>query len=202
MEDGIQASRTPLGSIGTHDTSKGTHHELSLAYKTWIPQAIHAHEESLGGGASLPDLTQRFFLGWDAAGLLDRAKASEPRQPLNWTAAKDLYDLGLACLGDLPLFLSDWTPAEYISGRYDPQTRELRLAFRSHEGEPFRVRLYSQRAVQEVTLNDEPLKEGWRYDPQSGWLAVDLQGADTKHLLLRLGDPAAPLHPYFTERAK
>ena len=204
MEDGIQASRRLMGSIGMHDTSKGTSHELSLGYKMWAPEHIRAYEESLeaAGQSSLPDLTQRLFLGWDARSLLERAKISRARQPINWTATKDLYDLGLACIGDIPLFLADWAPAEYVFGHYDPLRYRLNLTFQSHEGEPFRVQVYSQRAPQEVTVNDQPLQQsihGWSYDANSGWLVIHLDGADEKRVVVRLGDPVAPLHPYFTK---
>lgn len=206
MEDGIQASRRLMGSIGMHDTSKGTSHELSLGYKAWAPQHMRAYQETLeaAGQNSLPDLTQRLFLGWDTGELLERAKSNQARTPMNFNAAKDLYDLGLACIGDIPLFLSDWAPAEYVSGRYDPEASEIQLTFRSHEGEAYQVHLYSQREVREVTVNGQPVeasRSGWTYDPNSGWLAIHLAGADEKRLQIRLGDPVAPLHPYFADDA-
>ena len=109
---------------------------------------------------------------------------------------------GLACVGDVPLFLSDWAPAEYISGRYDSDSLELDLKLRSHEGEAFQVKIYTQRAPREVAVNGQPIdnsSEGWTYDANSGWLLIRLEGADEKQLQIRLGDPVAPLHPYFTK---
>ncbi len=205
-ENGFQASASKMGSIGMHDTSKGTSHELSLAYKAWAPDAIRAHEEALqaAGQNSLPDLTQRLFLGWEPAGIRDRAVNSKPRA-MNWTATKDLYDLALACVAEIPLFLSDWAPAEYVRGRYDPERLELNLTFRSHEGERYKVRIYSRRAPREVTVNGKVLAQSddaWRYDPGSGWLVIHLDGADEKHVFVRLGEPVAPLHPYFTKVLK
>ena len=202
-EDGIQASTSKMGAIGMLDTSKGTHHELALAYKAWAPERTREEEKALEAAQrnSLPDLTQRLFLGWEPAVILDQARTSKPRS-MNWTAAKDLYDLALACIGDIPLFLSDWAPAEYVSGLYHPDRQELGLVFRSYEGEPYQVRIYSQRAPQEVIVNDEELKridDAWHYDTKSGWLVINLQGTDEKRLRIRLGDPVAPLHPYFTE---
>ena len=203
-EQGIQASTLLMGSIGMHDTSKGTNHELSLAYKTWIPEAIRSYEEALEGAGQdrLPDLTQRLFLGWEPAGILEKARSATPRPPLNWRAANDLYDLALSCVADIPLFLSDWVPAEYVYGQYDPERRVLNLSFLCHEGEPFMVRIYSQRSPREVTVNGEvwpPSNEGWEYDPGSGWLVVRLRGSGEKRLHIILGEPVAPLHPYFTK---
>ena len=203
-EQGLQASSSLMGSIGMHDTSKGTNHELSLAYKAWIPGAIQAYEKALedAGQHRLPDLTQRLFLGWEPVGILELAKSSTPRQPLNWNAATSLYDLALACVADIPLFLSDWAPAEYVFGQYHPERREVNLIFRSHEGESYEVRIYSQRAPREVAVDGESLpgsNERWSYDPESGWLVVPLQGAEEKRLRIVLGEPVAPLHPYFTK---
>ncbi|MBN2450027.1 MAG: hypothetical protein JXR77_06540 [Lentisphaeria bacterium] len=202
VEDGFQLSRRMLGSIGMHDTSKGTFHEQSLAYKQWAPAAIRAHEEALeaAGQNSLPDLTQRLFLGWDVTGLLARVKTSELRQPPNWQSTKDLYDFAVVCLGDTPLFLSEWAPAEYVEGQYDPALKALAVTFRSHEGEPFTVRLYSQREPVAIDLNGQAwpqAHDSWRYDRASGWLTLSLAGNDRKDLSIRFGEPAAPLHPYF-----
>jgi len=203
-EQGIQASSVLMSSIGMHDTSKGTNHELSLAYKAWIPEAIQAYEEELeaAGQHPLPDLTQRLFLGWERAGILELAKSSAPRQPLSWHAATGLYDLAVACVADIPLFLSDWAPAEYVFGEYDLERKEVNLTFRSHEGEPYDVLIYSQRAPREVVVNGEPLPrsvKGWTYDTESGWMVVSLQGDEEKRLRIILGELAAPLHPYFTK---
>jgi hypothetical protein len=121
---------------------------------------------------------------------------------MNFNAAKDLYDLGLACIGDVPLFLSDWAPAELISGHYDPDARELDLRFRSREGAAFPVKIYTQRAPRDVTVNDQPVAAGgtgWTYDPNSGWLVIRLEGTGEQHARIPLGEPLAPLHPYFTK---
>jgi len=203
-EQGIQASSSLMGSIGMHDTSKGTNHELSLAYKAWIPEAILAYEEALetAGQHRLADLTQRLFLGWDSNTILEHVRKDSPRQPLSWQAATALYDLALACVADIPLFLSDWAPAEYVAGQYDPVLKALDLTFRSHEGEPYTVRIYSQRSPREVSVNDEPLSpsnEKWQYDSGSGWLTIHLSGAEKKRIRILLGEAAAPLHPYFTK---
>ena len=204
LEDGIQASRRRMGSIGMHDTSKGTHHELSLAYKVWIPASIQAHEEKLHaeGQNSPPDLTQRLFLGWDLHDLLERFRNGSARPPINWSATKDLYDLGLASSGDVPVFLSDWAPAEYVSGQFDPAIQALSLIFHNHERGSYAVRIYSQREPRDVSENGVPVavsSERWSYDPKSGWLRILLEGTDEKHIRIQLGEPVAPLHPYFTK---
>ena len=89
-----------------------------------------------------------------------------------------------------------------MSGLYHTGQQELNLVFRSYEGDPYQVRIYSQQAPQEVIVNDEELKrmdDAWHYDIKSGWLVINLQGTDEKHLRIYLGDLIAPLHPYFTK---
>jgi hypothetical protein len=177
---------------------------LSLAYKVWIPEAIQTYEKALetAGQHRLADLTQRLFLGWNPDAILEHARSDSPRQPLSWHAATALYDLAVACVADIPLFLSDWAPAEYVAGRYDPERKEVQLTFQSHQGEPYRVRIYSQMSPREVTVNSDvltPSDERWHYDPGSGWLVIHLRGAEEQRIRIVLGDAVAPLHPYFTK---
>ncbi|MBK7930042.1 MAG: hypothetical protein IPJ98_22000 [Bryobacterales bacterium] len=206
-EDGIMAAPNKMGAIGLLDTSKGTSHELALAYKTWAGERILAEQKAIeettargSGRISFPDLTQRLFLGWNLAGLLEKAKAGiaqRRERPVTWNSATDIYDLALLCVGDIPLFLSEWAPAEYVSGRCDEKATEVELLFLSREAAAFTVRLYSQKEVNEVSLNSVPLRNGWRYDAASGWLTVTVRGSGEQRLSVRLGKPAAPLHPYF-----
>jgi hypothetical protein len=178
-----------------------------LAYKVWAPRAVLAYETSLeeAGQHRLADLTQRLFLGWDPEKILGQVRKDSPRQPLGWQAATGLYDLALACAADIPLFLSDWAPAEYVAGEYEPAQRALDLTFRSHQGEPYGVRIYSQKSPLEVSVNGEvlsPTAAKWQYDPGSGWLTIRLSGSEEKRIQILLGGDAAPLHPYFGKMAR
>ncbi len=211
-ENGIQASVPKMGGVAMLDTSKGTSHEFMLAYKTWAGDRMRREEEALEREAarserrriSLPNLTQRLFLGWDIKGLREqarRAAESGRQRGTHWSSATSLYDLALLCIGDIPLFLSDWAPAEYVSGKYAPVQGELNLVFRSQEHAPYRVRIYSQREPLHVTVNGAAVAQsegGWRYEPASGWFDIRLDGAGLERLHLVLGDSVAPLHPYFT----
>jgi hypothetical protein len=199
----IMGSRKYQGGAAFLNTSKGSMHELALAYKMWAPLAMN--EEQLGmkaaGSNALCDVTQRLFLGWDIDSLLHEV-ASNPnyhkKNPVRFQDAQDLYDMAVLCQGNVPVFLSDWAPAEYISGEYDNDKKEIRLAFQSHLGEPFTVRIYSHYQPVEVKLNGQHYADQWKYNKATGWLEVRLLGNEKKDLSIRFGKPAAPLHPYFS----
>jgi len=206
-EYGFQATASVPegGGIGMLDTSKGTGHELALAYKEWVPKWMDAHEKDLGKGVAPHHQMHRVLLGWDREEIPARMKASaesaQAQPGKTWRLTKDVYDMAYVCVADIPLFLSEWAPAEYITGRYDPAKQEVALEFRSHEDGPYQVRLYSQRAAKQVTVNDEVLKAengGWSYDPSTGGLVITLKSRQTSHVRISLGEPVASLHPYFT----
>lgn len=114
----------------------------------------------------------------------------------NWNHCRRLHEF-------LPR-VNDWAPAELLGGSYDPDARELDLRFRSREGAPFGVKIYTQRAPRDVTVNGQPVaaaSPGWTYDVNSGWLVIHLEGNGEQHTRIRLGEPVAPLHPYFTKTA-
>lgn len=201
-EYGIQVNASG-GGIGMLDTSKGMAHELPLAYKVWAPQAAKAREASRGGRGGISNETiQKLFLGWDWETLWEQAKAagSDPGNRRGWLAGPPIYNMALIGIGDIPLFLSDWAPAEYKVGYYDPDTRHLRLEFVNHEGGEFPVKIYSQRQPETVSANGEELgADAWQYDASTGWLIVSLSGSEPVTLEVALGEPVAPLHPYFTK---
>jgi hypothetical protein len=212
-EHAFYLSKRKMGGVGLFDTSKGTMPELLLAYKIWAPFGIYEELKALSAGrennpmsGSLPDNTLRMFLGWNRdsllAATLKNSVISDAGRIPRWQEATSLYDMALLCIGDIPVFLSDWTPAEYISGNYNEQKKEMNLNFLSHLGEPFKVRIYSQFSPTEVKVNEKSIPGLYNYDPKTGWLEISLTGNDEKHIVLKLGEKVAPLHPYYTKIAK
>jgi hypothetical protein len=102
-------------------------------------------------------------------------------------------------IGNIPVFLSDWAPAELVSGKYLPESKEMNLVFKSPLGEAFRVKIYSRYKPLQLKLNGDILNTSWKYDQQTGWLYVNLTGNDKKSLSILFGEEVAPLHPYFTK---
>ncbi len=98
------------------------------------------------------------------------------------------------------LFLGwDWAAAEYLSGEYDPEIKKLTLKFVCHEVAPYAVKIYSMLNPESVSIDGREWKfgEGWRCDTQTGWLAIGLSEKYEQIVDVVLGDPIAPLHPYF-----
>lgn len=208
-EHGFVLSRNKMGGVGMLDTSKGTFHELSLGYKMWAGKRTHEEQLALAGGmenppsSASPDVTQRLILGWDI-NILSKAIENSSQQidyqrVPRWQESTSLYDMAILCTGDIPVFLSDWTPAEYLAGNYNEQQKRMDLTFQSHLGEPFTVKIYSLFSPEKITLNGQALTTGWTYDNKTGWLKINLKGEDEKVLTISLGEKAAPLHPYFTK---
>jgi hypothetical protein len=199
-EMGLQATRRAGGGVAWLDTSKGAMHELALGYKVWVPESMNKMQRKIGPTSSLCDLTLRMFLGWDRDSLLASVKSSRGfgTEPRGWQSAKDLYDIAVLDIGNIPVFLSDWAPAEYISGQYNEKNKEMYLSFQSHLGTPYSVKIYSHYRPHLIMLNDEKLVSGWSYNPENGWLNIDLEGTGVMNLQIGLGNPVAPLHPYFT----
>jgi hypothetical protein len=203
-EMGMQLGKRKFGSVGWLDTSKGAMHELSLGYKMWATKGMTAEQKALekSGSNSSCDLTQRLLLGWNRDSLVNttRESTNSPRsRQLSWQSATYLYDMAILCVGDIPVFLSDWTPAEYISGTYNIEKKQMQLAFQSAEADPFTVRIYSRYQPLNLKVNDASFS-GWKYDSKTGWLTIDLQGGDRKNLQIVFGNEVAPLHPYLVKK--
>jgi hypothetical protein len=200
-------------AIGFLDTSKGTGPEIALAYKAWIGRRIEAYERDLaaeeakrGIPVGWAHLMQRAFLGWPRAELLETARKFHDLYPRwGWQSTKAAHNLAAVCAADTPLFLADWSPAEYVGGSYDPDRGEAMLRFRNHEDGDARVRLYSQRAVRRVLRDGKELAPGadtWQYDARSGWLTMRLRDRGETVVTIQLGDAVAPPHPYFEPRKR
>ncbi len=203
-EYGMQLTKGKRGGIGWLDTSKGAMHELALAYKMWAPQAMDKEQKAIAATSrfqSLCDLTQRLILGWNSDSLLNQV-IDNPRfirkNPTSFNDAAGLYDMAVLCIGNLPVFLSDWAPAEYVSGSYNEEDKLMKLSFVSHLEESFTVKIYSQFQPLEVKLNGNPIQENWDYNPENGWLKIALDGKNPANVELKLGQAVAPLHPYFS----
>jgi hypothetical protein len=140
-------------------------------------------------GGALVDITQRLFLGWDRDSLLSSVK-DNPRymreNPTRFTDAKDLYDMAVLCMGNEPVFLSDWAPAEYVSGDYDAKAKEMKLAFQSHLGDNYTVKIYSHYKPVDVRLNDNTSHESWSYNPKTGWLEVNMTGSEKQTIIHKI----------------
>jgi hypothetical protein len=112
----------------------------------------------------------------------------------------------MICVSDTPLFLADWSPAEYISGAYDLSAQRVLLSLRCPAGEQTNLRLYTQRKPESVTLNQAPLAKraapGWNYDAATGWLNVSFSSAGKADVVIQLGSKVAPLHPYFRMKGR
>jgi hypothetical protein len=201
-EFGMAPSANKRGGITLLNSSKGGMHELALAYKLWAPEAMDAEQKAFAavGSNSLCDMTQRLFLGWNPDSLLNQVvqSTSSGRRGLNWQSASDLYDMAVISIGNIPVFLSDWAPAELVSGLYIPESKEMNLVFNSELGEAFNVKIYSQYKPVKLMLNGAMLNNSWIYDEKSGWLTVNLSGSEIKNLNILFGDKVAPLHPYFS----
>jgi hypothetical protein len=200
-EQGFYGSRRKMGGVGLFDTSKGTYHEFLLGYKIWAEKRMKEELTAMSGGmregfGASPDNLMRILLGWD----LEKYRtppSMENRRGTNWQSTTSLYELSAFCVADVPLFLSEWTPAEYVYGNYNQETRQVDLKFLSHLGEPFVVRIYSQRKPLSITQNEQMMDTGWEYDPETGWLDINLSGKDLKSIQITLGDAVAPIHPYY-----
>jgi hypothetical protein len=213
-ETGLFGSKRKMGGVGLFDTSKGTMHELLLGYKTWTPVKMTeelkamgsgGREGGMGGGSASPDNSMRILLGWDIETYRKPTPASsgnQNRRALNWQSTTSLYDLAFLCVGDIPFFLSDWAPSEYISGSFNLQTMMVKLKFQSHLGEAFKIKIYSLREPVKLLVNGQMASDSWKYDSKTGWLEIILSGDNIKDLIIQLGDPVAPLHPYFTRKTE
>lgn len=207
-EQGFFGSRRKMGGVGLFDTSKGTYHEFLLGYETWIGKSMKDELTAMSGGGmyggrggASPDNMMRLLLGWDINDirkLESDGSAQANRRPTNWQSTTSIYDLAQLCVADIPLFLSEWAPAEYVSGFYQPEKQLLNLKFRSHIGEPFTVKLYSQRKPEKITVNGKVNINEWSYDQNTGWMEISLKGNDNQDIDIILGEPVAALHPYYT----
>ncbi len=201
-------------AIGMLNTAKGTSPELALAYKSWIPAAIEAYERSLADEerkrnrfVGWSHLMQRSVLGWPRDRVLQGAEQfHEKQRPVGWRATMGPHLLAMICVSDTPLFLADWSPAEYISGAYDLSAQRVLLSLRCPAGEQTNLRLYTQRKPESVTLNQAPLAKraapGWNYDAATGWLNVSFSSAGKADVVIQLGSKVAPLHPYFRMKGR
>ncbi len=85
----------------------------------------------------------RLILGWNSDSLLNQV-IDNPRfirkNPTSFNDAAGLYDMAVLCIGNLPVFLSDWAPAEYVSGSYNEEDKLMKLSFVSHLEESFTVK--------------------------------------------------------------
>jgi len=202
-EQGFYGSRRKMGGVGLFDTSKGTYHEFLLAYKLWSAGRMKEELAAMnygtrdGFGAS-PDNLMRLMLGWDPSPFLKIPEQTENRRTPNWQSTTSLYELSALSVADLPLFLSDWTPAEYVSGIYNPRDKTVNLRFRSHTPEPCNIIIYSGYKPEKFILNGSPNEKNWKYDPLTGWLLISPDVADAQEISFQLGDQVAPLHPYFS----
>jgi hypothetical protein len=122
----------------------------------------------------------------------------EGESGLRWQSGQGFYDYALLCVGDLPVFLSDWTPAEYVSGNYQMESNTMDLVFKSHTEEDFSVKLYSHYQPAEVKVNGEDAMGNTTYNPKTGWMLIKLNGSSVQKLQIKFGQAMAPLHPYFT----
>jgi hypothetical protein len=205
-EQGIMGSKRKMGGVGLFDTSKGTFHEFLLGYKTWAPLRMKEELSSMGGqgrdigrGSASPDNMMRILLGSDIETFRQLAPAGSPeaaRRPVNWQSTTSLYELGYICTADVPVFLSDWTPAELVSGNYNPQAKIFNIKFKSWLGKAFMVRIYSQYEPNKLTVNGKEINGKWKYDAKTGWLDIQMEGIDDSELIIHLGKAVAPLHPY------
>jgi hypothetical protein len=208
-EHGFQLSRNKMGGVGMLDTSKGTFHELTLGYKLWSAKHTNQEQIALAGGYNTassntgPDLTQRLILGWNidslSVGLKNQVQNIDYQRAPRWQESTSLYDLAILCVGDVPVFLSEWSPAEYLHGEYNEQNKMMNLTFRSHLAEDYKVKIYSLFEPIDLLVNGNKADGLWKYDPTTGWLEINLTGDDAKNLSIRFGNKVAPLHPYFTK---
>lgn len=190
---------------GMLDTSKGTGPEIALLYKQFARDRAEAYERALDVAAEenkrapgWAHLMQRAILGWPREGLIEAAKRFNAERPdWGWQSTKGPHNLAVVCVADTPLFLADWAPAEYITGRFTPTDRTVRLSLNSREPGPYSIRLYSRWTPLELRVNGRA-HEGYSYEAETGWLAVALQGSGETAVEIRLGDKAAaPPHLYF-----
>ncbi len=208
-ESGLQLSKNKMGSIGMLDTSKGTYHELALAYKMWSGQRMNNEQIALAGGCNRParsagpDVTQRLFLGWNidsiSANILNKNRIIDYNKVPRWQESTSLYDLAILCVGDIPLFLSEWAPAELLDGNYNAEIQIMKLSFRSALNEKYTVRIYSQYQPDELKINNVKNADSFKYDSKNGWLEIYLKGVETNDIEIKFGKKVAPLHPYFTK---
>jgi hypothetical protein len=208
-EHGMQLTRSKMGGVGMLDTSKGTFHELSLAYKMWAGKRTNEEQIALAGGYNKPasngspDVTQRLILGWNidslAAGIRNPDRKIDYSRLPRWQESTSLYDLAILCTGDIPMFLSEWAPAEFLDGQYNEEKKELQLSFRSHIDNAFEVKIYSQYAPKSILVNGSDKTKEAGYDQKTGWLIIKLTGNDLKNITILFGEKVAPLHPYLTK---
>lgn len=191
-------------ACGMLDTSKGTGPEIALAYKCLARDGMEAYERSLlavereqNQPAGWAHLMERGFLGWPREELIAAARRfGDAHRNFGWQSTKAPHNLAVLCVVRTPLFLADWAPAEYVSGRYSPRERLVQLTFDNREETGYTVRLYSHWAPESIRVNGVPLR-GWAYEAQTGWLTVPLPVGQAELQIALKQEPTAPLHPYF-----
>jgi hypothetical protein len=97
----------------------------------------------------------RALLGEDEATLL--AEMAHNRETC-WSAFYWMAPLVYATLmgRHSPLVLAEWAPAAYVSGRYDPATREAELAFRLPQGKQGTVVAAVRSRPTRILVNGQP----------------------------------------------
>ncbi len=195
--------KTLFRAIRFLDTSKGTGPEICLLHRLYAADHMnrwqHAIDEAAARRKAAPGwghLMMRAFLGWPREKVLAAARRfHEIKKNYGWLSAKGPSNIAAVCTAYTPIFISDWAPAGYISGTFNPATHAAALRFKSSR--PFTIRLYSRWRPLQIAIDGKRLSaKSWSYDASSGWLTIHAP-AGSSNITIRFSDkPSAPPHPY------
>ncbi|MEQ9459336.1 MAG: hypothetical protein RIG82_00075 [Phycisphaeraceae bacterium] len=201
-------ARRTLSHNSRHlDTSKGTATEFVLMYKQFVRDRLDEYQRELQ--TYEPEVTDwelgtensmaRLMVEWQRDQVLATAlKTERANSGTNaWRSLMAPHNLALITNADNPLFLSEWAPAEYVSGAYHPDSRTVELVLNHVEAEPCMIRLYTQRRPA-LLSNNGVLSHDWTYDERDGWMLFSIPANQQSKIRIQL-DHVRPanLHPYF-----
>jgi len=208
--------------ICLYDTASGTSPEMMLFFKQYPPlrDAVIAHERRVGAVAgtkhplNIVNMYAYQMLGMASpfrasiAADLDAnmaALAQKYRTFYGWRTLVQCNPIAKYISRNVPVFLIDWAPFAYESGRYDPATREAVLVFSSVSPAPFELSFASRLRLRSVRANGRPVLQTSKgeigFGRVPGGRTVVRLGKQTKVELRLSFDPtrAAALHQYFTD---
>ncbi len=189
-------------AIGLLDPSKGTTPEMALAYREWSPKLMDGYQRALVEAEAefkrpvgWMHQMQRAVLGWPSDEVRQTSVAYREFKPnFGWQAAKAPSNLAVVQSSSGDMFASEWLPAGYVSGRYEPAANRAVLQLTNEQPGPVKLELFSKRRVTGLTLNGAAVRFG--YDPQTGWLSAALAGQGELEVVVTVCERVAVKHPY------
>jgi hypothetical protein len=134
-------------------------------------------------------------LGWPAAEIRQTAADFRQFKPnFGWQSAKAPSNLAVVQSSGGDAFLSEWLPAAYVSGRYEPAANRVILNLANDQPGPVRLKLFSKRRVTGLTVNGAAVQ--FAYDARTGWLTAEAVGQGQLEVVAMVGERVGVKHPY------